>query len=370
MKKILLLILVSILSIGSVISQCDGILFVQFNSDGNDAFAFVALEDYPAGTEIQFTDNGWLTSGEFRSGEGTITYTVPVGGLSAGDAVEVVPSGGSFNTSSSGDQIIAYTGMSSSPTIIGAINFDGSDWASNATSSNTSADPSAPNSQAIPEVDNAAYIGSTSGSCTELIAVVLDDSNWNTSNTVTQSYSGGNFTLPVQLSSFLLADQLDEIEIFWSTNLEIDNDYFTIQHSEDGHIFDDVGKVSGSGTTSEEQEYSFIHRNPSPGINYYRLKQTDFNGQYEIFPAKSIIFERESNVSNIYPTITTDYVNIVLNKEEKFQYYINSIDGRMLKQGQEIGNQVTIDFSDFPAGQYILIVNSANESKSKRIIKK
>jgi hypothetical protein len=51
------------------------IAIIHYNSDGTDSFSFVFLRPVAAGTTINFTDNGWLAAGGFRTGEGTVTYT-------------------------------------------------------------------------------------------------------------------------------------------------------------------------------------------------------------------------------------------------------------------------------------------------------
>lgn len=95
------------------------IAFVGFNADDNDEFAFVALSDIPAGAKIFFTDNGW-DGGKFTVAEGTLAWTAPAGGISAGRVVTVAGKTPSvdvgtinedkadFNLGTSGDQLFAY----------------------------------------------------------------------------------------------------------------------------------------------------------------------------------------------------------------------------------------------------------------------
>ena len=53
------------------------IAIISMNADTNKTFAFVSLVDIPAGEVIKFTDNGWLSAGGFRTGEGILTWTAP-----------------------------------------------------------------------------------------------------------------------------------------------------------------------------------------------------------------------------------------------------------------------------------------------------
>ena len=93
----------------TVLSPGD-IALVGFNFDDPDELAFVLLRNIGSGTQISFTDNGWLSSNAFRTGEGVFTWTAP-SDLAAGTVVKPAVSGVAFSTS--GDQILAYQGAAS-----------------------------------------------------------------------------------------------------------------------------------------------------------------------------------------------------------------------------------------------------------------
>jgi predicted extracellular nuclease len=168
------------------------IAIVGFASDDPDRFAFVALAAIPAGEQIFFTDNGWLSTNAFRTGEGTLTWTAPAGGVAAGSVVTwtsgvgfSLGAGGTTGPafSTAGDQIIAYQGTAASPTLIYALNDEGAGvWQATATDSNTSALPlgliNGTTAVALPEFDNYAYTGPTSGTKTELLAAIGNAANW------------------------------------------------------------------------------------------------------------------------------------------------------------------------------------------------
>jgi hypothetical protein len=67
----------------------------------------------------------------------------------------------------------------------------------------------------------------------------------------------------------------------WRTASETQNAHFLVQHSTDGRAFQDLAKISGKGDSQVENHYEYLHENHSHGTNYYRLKQVDFDGQYE-----------------------------------------------------------------------------------------
>ncbi len=88
---------------------------------------------------------------------------------------------------------------------------------------------------------------------------------------------GGDF-LPIELVSFTAFHVNNAIELQWITASESDNDYFTLERSEDGVSFEIISHEQGAGTTDEMQHYSYTDYAEVAGVYYYRLKQTDYDG--------------------------------------------------------------------------------------------
>jgi hypothetical protein len=176
-----------------------------FNFDNPDDFALVPLVDLASNTEIKVTDNGWLSTGALRSGEGVMVITLnqeiscgttifvtnstvvnAASGVSVGSIVSETTN--TFLFSASGDQILLYQGSTASPTFITAINSEGAGvWQANATSSNTSALPAGltngVNAVALFEADNGIYdCSTTSDGAANLLAAMCTTGNWNMSN--------------------------------------------------------------------------------------------------------------------------------------------------------------------------------------------
>ncbi len=166
------------------------IAIIMYSADGADEISFVALASIAAGEQINFTDNGWLATNDWRGGEGVDTYTVPAGGLACGDVVTVTLSSCALSTS--GDQVIAYQNTYD---MLYGINNEGANvWQADATSSNTSALPSGltngTTAVALTESDNAVYSGSTTGTKAQLLAWIGDYTNWTYDNTSSLTFSG------------------------------------------------------------------------------------------------------------------------------------------------------------------------------------
>ncbi|MCP9236451.1 T9SS type A sorting domain-containing protein [Lewinella sp. JB7] len=90
--------------------------------------------------------------------------------------------------------------------------------------------------------------------------------------------------LPVTLTSWnAVTVQARSVRLEWMVAVEESNDYFTIEHSTNGTDFQEIARIDSRGNTKESELYGYLHTDPVAGANYYRLSQTDLDGQYERF---------------------------------------------------------------------------------------
>jgi len=87
--------------------------------------------------------------------------------------------------------------------------------------------------------------------------------------------------IPVELNSFTAETGGNEIILNWTTATELNNRGFEIDRSFDNKTFEKIGFVPGFGTTTESKSYTYQITEFASGIQYYRLKQIDFDGTYE-----------------------------------------------------------------------------------------
>lgn len=180
------------LALGSLTSNAaitaGDLAIVGYNSDNPDRFWILALDEIAAGETFLYTDNGWLSSGSFRSGEGTKTYTVGAT-IAVGSIVEIATSEGAGTApalSTGGDQLILFTGSVGSPTNIYGLNNEGAGvWQVNATNSNTSALPvgltNGTTAVALDEQDNAVFDFANNGAAktaAQWLTAIGDKDNW------------------------------------------------------------------------------------------------------------------------------------------------------------------------------------------------
>ncbi len=114
--------------------------------------------------------------------------------------------------------------------------------------------------------------------------------------------AGNSSPLPIQLLHFNAVKNQQQVNCNWATASEFNNDYFTVERSMDAINFIPVAMVDGAGNSNVVLNYSFIDVNPLNGINYYRLRQTDFDGKTTLSEIHSVNMNIENDVvlSNAY----------------------------------------------------------------------
>lgn len=105
-------------------------------------------------------------------------------------------------------------------------------------------------------------------------------------------------SLPVEFSSFTGRSNQKSVILDWSTATESNNKHFEVQFSTDGKAFKQIGIVAGVGTSYITQHYRFEHTAPAKGINYYRLKQVDYDGAFDY--SNMVTVELDTNHKGTY----------------------------------------------------------------------
>jgi hypothetical protein len=90
------------------------------------------------------------------------------------------------------------------------------------------------------------------------------------------------------------------IELRWATATESNNREFCVEKSLDGTTFSVLGKVEGAGSSTQVQSYRFLDHRPAKGINYYRVRQVDFDGNHAY---SDILAARWEKCSEVYEGI-------------------------------------------------------------------
>ena len=155
--------------------------------------------------------------------------------------------------------------------------------------------------------------------------------------------------------------------ISFTTVSETNNDFFTIERSGDGRNFDAIGEIQGAGNSSKEISYTFTDEKPMPGINYYRIKQTDYDGQFSYSEIRSVRHKGINNVS-ITPRTTEGRLDITTELED-YTIAIYNASGQEVKRMIGMSLDQSISIETLNAGVYFVKINSISESETVRIVK-
>ncbi len=120
--------------------------------------------------------------------------------------------------------------------------------------------------------------------------------------------NAGCICLSVELLTFTGEAVEQDNHLYWTTISETNNAYFDIERSVDGQRFTKIGKVTGNGTTIENTNYIFVDENPTT-IAYYRLKQVDFNGDFEYSEVVEIRRSKDAE-PKVFPNPTAGSIQV------------------------------------------------------------
>jgi len=163
---------------------------------------------------------------------------------------------------------------------------------------------------------------------------------------------GNNMTLPVDLLSFDIDKEKEQVKLNWKVASEINNDGWNIQRSTNGFTWSTIGHVSGRGDSNSEEDYTYIDRESNLGLVFYRLEQVDLDGQKAYSEVKSI--DMYKSKFTVYPTLIEQYLTVDgVDEEAKYQIYSNS---QVVKEGT-ISRGEQIDISNLASGMYYITIN-------------
>lgn len=182
-------------------------------------------------------------------------------------------------------------------------------------------------------------------------------------------------TLPVELISFKAMNREDEVLLKWATASEINNERFDIEHRTNNTPFEKIGEVEGNATTLRVSNYDFKHKKPTFGINYYRLKQVDFDERFQYTNVASVTVQnKETRISEFYPNPSTNGVvslNYTSIEKTNLAVSVYSANGEILMMKKnEISNgenRLNFDFSSLSRGVYFVRLSNSNIQEYRKL---
>ena len=158
-------------------------------------------------------------------------------------------------------------------------------------------------------------------------------------------------------------------QLSWSTLSESNNDFFTVQRSDDGRHWKDITTIKGKGYSSTKSTYSYNDFNYFSPLTYYRLKQTDFNGETTFSNIVSIENNTQSNIK-LYPNPTSNVVNVSSLKSDILLIELYNQTGQLLLSKNVNNKFFKLNLSNYKNGIYILKTTHQNGNISyKKVVK-
>ncbi|MFT5859922.1 MAG: hypothetical protein ACI865_002028 [Flavobacteriaceae bacterium] len=167
--------------------------------------------------------------------------------------------------------------------------------------------------------------------------------------------------LPIELLSFTASVQNTDVELNWITASENNNDYFTIERSTDALNFTSISTLSGAGNSAEMISYSTVDDRPFTGVSYYRLEQTDYDGETSY--SNIVAVELNEYSLAIYPNPFSDETTFqTAEKLNGAKLTVYNSCGRVVKQLKNISGQTfTLAREDLSGGLYFISLEQDGE---------
>jgi hypothetical protein len=194
-------------------------------------------------------------------------------------------------------------------------------------------------------------------------------------------FGQGSDPLPIELTDFNATIDDGIVDLNWTTQSEVNNDFFTIERSKDAVDFEMIVTVPGAGTSNEVLYYESTDDNPIMGVSYYRLKQTDYDGQFTYSKIVAVKNLQDLNF-NIMPNPTTERLTVTFGKVEGSTVFVMTPDyeakikiynteGKLVYKKKFDGTfyKFNIDVSQLPQGMYYVNLKANNQLYKANFLK-
>lgn len=185
--------------------------------------------------------------------------------------------------------------------------------------------------------------------------------------------SCGTCVLPIELVSFDAKNNNNEVELNWITATEKNNNFFSVERSEDAVGFEEILNVKGAGNSNKYKSYTAFDKAPLKStVSYYRLKQTDFDGKftYSHIVALNNTNQKEYDFKIIPNPSETGIFTLTGNigSDEVTEIEVFDITGRRVSEIQTRENLTVLNLSQFGKGLYFVKIKSNDKILNYKII--
>ncbi len=212
--------------------------------------------------------------------------------------------------------------------------------------------------------------------------LVVDEWSPNSAGGYSMSWAGSSASLdciilPVELSEFNTEynPELGVVDVFWATESERNNDYFLVERSVNGTDYEVINKVKGAGNTQYETQYYVEDPNPFVGVNYYRLKQVDFDGEFKYSEVRSVnILDDAYDLMSVFPNPAENVTEVIFNSYDNHGAMLKLVkmDGTVIintpVETQRGGNHIKVDLSEQESGIYFVVITTDKKVYTEKLV--
>jgi murein DD-endopeptidase MepM/ murein hydrolase activator NlpD len=178
-----------------------------------------------------------------------------------------------------------------------------------------------------------------------------------------------NYPAPLNLLSFSAKAADEKAILNWQTTDESNTSHFEIERGTDADNFYVIGKVMTTGNDrGGKNNYSLNDLEPAQGINFYRLKMVDKDGQFTYSNIEKVNIAKINTV-RVFPNPATNIVTLQgVSKYSRVR--ISSLQGSELLSKNFEGDELKLNISHLPAGVYLLQLGKDAFDYNIKLIKK
>ena len=182
--------------------------------------------------------------------------------------------------------------------------------------------------------------------------------------------------LPIELLDFSAEPTDKVVNLKWITSSEINNSHFTVERSTDGVTFSKVLEMPGAGNSNTIRTYKAVDESPAMGVSYYRLKQTDFNGDftYSEWVVVNFTGNEEISLQSVFADRSTGNVFIRCTNPENQNVNVQIFDsgGRIIHSSTQMAASTnwngSVNVGNLSKGTYVVRVIIAGKMLHGRFI--
>lgn len=178
--------------------------------------------------------------------------------------------------------------------------------------------------------------------------------------------------LPVILTDFTAKPVSGGVEVSWATASETNSSHFELMHAAENGKFNIISRQEGLGNSSTGKRYSFLHRQPTNGNNYYQLLQLDKNGDSKDYGVKTVYFTSVAKDGvSLYPNPAAHTVTVTFAAKAYSQLQVTNMLGKVVRSQQidTADTEQRISVEALPTGTYTIILTAKGKRSVHKLIK-